>query len=66
MAQDKSALLGPLEELRPADGAEVVRRLLAGALQLLIDVEATQRIGAQPFERTEGRTTSATAPGRRR
>jgi len=57
MAQDQSALLGLLEELRTADGGEVMRRLLGGALQLLIEAEATQKIGAQPFERTAERTT---------
>jgi len=31
--------------------------LLAGVLQMLIEVEATQKIGAERFERTEGRTT---------
>lgn len=34
-----------------------MRRLLAGALQLLVDAEATQQIGAQRFERTETRIT---------
>ena len=56
MAQDQFALLGLLEELRTADGGELMRRLLAGALQLLIDAEAAQAIGAQPYERTEART----------
>jgi len=57
MAQDQSALLNLLEELRTADGGEMMRRLLGGALQILIDLEATQQIGADRFERSEGRTT---------
>jgi transposase-like protein len=36
---------------------DVVREALALVLQALIDAEATQHIGARPYERTEQRTT---------
>jgi putative transposase len=57
MAQDKSALHDLLEVLRTADGGQFVNRLLTGALQALIELEATAAIGAGPHERTPTRTT---------
>jgi putative transposase len=57
MTQEKSALLGLLEELRTAEAGEVMRRLLGSALQMLIDAEAAVHIGAGPHERTATRTT---------
>src|SRR5512142_885687 len=57
MAQDKSALHDLLEVLRTAEGGQFVNRLLAGALQALIELEATAAIGAAPHERTPTRTT---------
>ncbi len=57
MTQEKSALLGLLEELRMAEAGDVMRRLLASALQMLIDAEAAAHIGAAPHERTATRTT---------
>lgn len=57
MAQDRSALQDLLEVLRTADGGQFVNRLLTGALQALIELEATAAIGAGPHERTPTRTT---------
>jgi putative transposase len=57
MALDQSALLELLDVMRSADGGELMRRLLATILQLLVDAEATAFIGAAPHERSEARTT---------
>src|SRR5450759_4475805 len=57
MALDKSALLELTEALSSADGGQLMRRLLHTILQALIDAEAAEHIGADPHERTEGRTT---------
>jgi len=46
MALDDSALLEMIEMLRTADGGELMRRLLAGMLQAVVDAEATAHIGA--------------------
>ena len=64
MAQDQSALHDLLEVLRTAEGGQFVNRLLAGALQALIELEATAAIGAAPHERTPTRPkTITTAAG---
>jgi len=57
MALDDSALLEMIEMLRAADSGELMRRLLGGMLQAVVDVEATAHIGALPHERTDARTT---------
>ena len=57
MALDDSALLEMIGMLRTADGGELMRRLLGGMLQAVIDAEATAHIGAGPHERTAARTT---------
>ena len=57
MALDDSALLEMIDMLRTADGGELMRRLLGGMLQAVVDAEATAHIGAGPHERTESRTT---------
>ena len=57
MALDQSALIELLEVMRSADGGDLMRRLLATMLQLLVDAEATAFIGAEPHERSEARTT---------
>jgi putative transposase len=56
MALDKSALSELLDALRAGGDLDVIREGLALVLQALIEVEATQRIGARPYERTEQRT----------
>ena len=57
MALDDSALLEMIEMLRTADGGELMRRLLGGMLQAVVDAEATTFIGAGPHQRTDERTT---------
>ena len=57
MALDDSALLEMIEMLRTADGGELMRRLLGGMLQGVVDAEAAAHIGAQLHERTSSRTT---------
>ena len=54
---DDSALLEMIEMLRAADGGELMRRLLGGMLQAVVDVEATAHIGAGVHERSEDRPT---------
>jgi len=57
MALNDSALLEMIEMLRTADGGELMRRLLGGMLQAVVDAEATAHIGAGVHERSEDRTT---------
>ena len=57
MALSKSALSELLDALRAGGDLDVIREGLALVLQALIDAEATQHIGAQPYERSEQRTT---------
>jgi len=57
MALDDSALLEMIEMLRTADGGELMRRLLGGVLQGVVDAEAAARIGAGLHERTDARVT---------
>jgi transposase-like protein len=56
MALDKSAIADLLDALRAGGDLDVIREGLALALQALIDAEATQHIGARPYERTDTRT----------
>lgn len=56
MAQDQSALSKLLQVMCTADDGEFVNRLVTGALQALIELEASAAIGAAPHERTEART----------
>jgi putative transposase len=56
MALNQSALSELLDALRAGGDLDVIREGLALVLQALIDAEATQHIGAQPYERTDTRT----------
>jgi Transposase, Mutator family len=56
MALSQSPLSELLDALRAGGDLDVVREALALVLQALIDAEATQHIGARPYERTEQRT----------
>ena len=56
MALSKSALSELLDALRAGGDLDVIREGLALVLQALIDAEATQYIGARPYERSEQRT----------
>jgi putative transposase len=55
MALSKSALSELLDALRAGGDLDLVREALALVLQALIDAEATQHIGALPYERTDTR-----------
>jgi transposase-like protein len=57
MALDQFALLELLEVLKAADADDVVRRGVESFFQVLIDAEATARIGAEPHQRTDTRVT---------
>lgn len=57
MALSQHGLLRLMESLRTADGIELIRVLTQRILQELIEAEATVRIGAEPSEHTETRTT---------
>lgn len=57
MALDESAVSGFLDALRVGEGTDLVRELTQWALQQLIDAEATERIGADPRERSPERVT---------
>ena len=56
MALSKSALSELLDALRAGGDLDIVREALALVLQALIEAEATQHIGARPYERSEQRT----------
>jgi putative transposase len=56
MALSKSALSELLDALRAGGDLDVIREGLALVLQALIEVEATQHIGADRYQRTEQRT----------
>src|SRR5215213_9786980 len=56
MALSKSALSELLDALRAGGDLDLIREGLALVLQALIDAEATQHIGARPYERSEQRT----------
>ena len=57
MALSQSALSGLLDAVRAGDGTDVLRDAMALVLQELIELEATQAIGAARYERTDERTT---------
>ncbi len=57
MALEESALNGLLDALRVGDGIDLVRTLAQWAAQQLIEAEATERIGAERYERADGRVT---------
>src|SRR5690606_28931207 len=57
MALPQSALSELLEAFRAGDGVDLIRDSVRVALQELIELEATERIGAAPDERSEDRVT---------
>ena len=57
MALDESAVSALLDALTTGEGTDLVRELAQWALQQLIEVEATSKIGAGVWERTVDRTT---------
>ncbi len=56
MALSQSALSEILEAFRAGDGVDLIRDSVRVALQELIELEATEHIGAAPYERSEDRT----------
>jgi transposase-like protein len=56
MTHDHSALLAQLDALKGADPGRVFAELIRAGLQALIDVQATQALGAGRYERTAERT----------
>ena len=57
MALDQSALTDLLDALRSGGDLDFIREAMQLVLQALIDLEATQVIGAAHYERNESRTT---------
>jgi len=57
MALDESAVSALLDALRVGEGTDLVRELAQWALQQLIEAEATEKIGAGPWERGPERVT---------
>jgi len=55
MALPQSALSEILDAFRAGDGVDLIRESVRVALQELIELEAAERIGAAPYERTEDR-----------
>ncbi|WP_432504478.1 transposase, partial [Kineococcus arenarius] len=55
--EHQSALSSLAQALTDADSGEVMRRLLQGALQALIEAEAETHVGAGRHERASTRTT---------
>ena len=57
MALDQSALTELLDALRSGGDMDFMREAMQLVLQALIDLEATERIGAGRYERSDNRTT---------
>lgn len=55
MAMSQSALSEILEAFRAGEGVDLIRESVRVALQELIELEATEHVGAAPYERTEDR-----------
>ena len=63
MALDESAVSDLLDALRVGEGTDLVRELAQWALQQLIEAEATETIGADPWERSGAGSRIATGTG---
>jgi transposase-like protein len=57
MTHDHSALLAQLDALKSADVGAVFAELIRAGMQALIEAEATEKIGAGRYERSEDRGT---------
>ena len=57
MALDQSALTELLDALKAGGDLDFMRRAMEVVLQLLIELEATEKIGAGRYERSDTRTT---------
>ena len=56
MALSQSAVSDLLDALRVGEGTDLVRVVADWALQQLIEAEATEKIGAGPYERSDQRS----------
>jgi putative transposase len=65
MALDESAVSDLIDALAVGEGTDLVRELARWALQELIELEATETIGADPWERSPGRVTHRNGHRRR-
>src|SRR5688500_930636 len=65
MALDEPVLSELLVALRADGGTDVIRELAQWGLQSLIEAEATEVIGAEPWERSEGRVNERNGHRRR-
>ena len=63
MALDESALPELLDAFRAGDGVDLIRDAVRLVMQELIELEATEPIGAARYERTEGRVNERNGPG---
>jgi Transposase, Mutator family len=57
MALTESAVSELLDAFRAGDGVDLIRDAVTMVLQELIEVEATEQIGAARYERADSRTT---------
>jgi putative transposase len=57
MALPKSAVSELLEAFRTGEGVDLIRESVRMVMQELIEAEATEKIGAGRYERTDARTT---------
>jgi len=57
MAMSQSAVSELLEAFRTGEGVDLIRESVRMVMQELIEVEATEHIGASRYERTDARTT---------
>src|SRR5687768_1826298 len=60
MALSQSAVSDLLDAFRAGDGVDLIRESVRLVLQELIEVEATEVIGAGPYERSETRSNERT------
>jgi hypothetical protein len=64
MALSQSVLSDLLDAFRAGEGVELIRDAVQLVLQELIEVEATEQIGAARYERVDTRVTERNGPGR--
>ena len=57
MALSQSALSELLDAFRAGEGVDLIRESVHMVMQELIEAEATERVGAARYERTESRST---------
>ena len=64
MALSQSVASELLEAFRAGEGVDLIRESVRLVVQELIETEASERIGAGRYERTEARVTDRTGRGR--